>query len=264
MLILLSPAKTLDMESPTRVVRATQPAFLDESEMLVTGLQRYSKKKLGALMSISEALSATNVARFASWQRPFNASNAKAAIEVFRGDVYTGFDVDSLPKRELAQAQKYLRILSGLYGVLKPLDLIQAYRLEMGTRLKTRSGDNLYKFWGDRITDHLNQELVEMPKPLLVNLASNEYFKAVSTRKLHVPPISPVFRDEKNGDYKIISFYAKKARGAMARYLIEQRVNAADDLRGFDVLGYRYSAKSSSNGQPVFLRTEKVAARHAA
>jgi len=264
MLILLSPAKTLDLDSPSRITQATQPAFLDESEKLVTSLRRYSKKKLGALMSISDALAATNVQRFDRWQRPFNEKNAKPAIEVFRGDVYTGFDVDTLPVRELAQAQKHLRILSGLYGVLRPLDLMQAYRLEMSTRLKTRRGDSLYAFWGDRITDHLNRELVEMRKPLLVNLASNEYFKAVNVRKLHVPPVSPVFRDEKNGDYKIISFYAKKARGAMARYLIEQRVKVADELQGFTTLGYRYSARSSSDGKPVFLRTEKVAARHAA
>jgi len=259
MLILLSPAKTLDMESPVRVAGPTQPDFMEESGKLVTSLRQYRKGKLSDLMKISEPLAELNVERFKAWQPPFNADNSRPAIQAFRGDVYVGLDADSLKKRDLEFAQKHLRILSGLYGVLKPLDLIQAYRLEMGTSLKTRRGKNLYDFWGEQITRYLNEELDAMKQPIVINLASNEYFKSVKKNQLAAPLITPVFKDEKNGNYKIISFFAKKARGAMARHLILSRAKDFAAVKAFDGLGYRLDAKESSEGQLVFLRSEKAA-----
>lgn len=263
MLILLSPAKTLDMESPSRVSNPTEPAFLDASQKLVSGLKRMSRKKLGELMSISDALADVNSQRFKQWSLPFDANNARPAIEAFRGDVYTGFDVDTANPATLDKAQQQVRILSGLYGVLRPHDLMQAYRLEMGTRLKTRQGASLYEFWGDRLTDHLNAELATLDDPLVVNLASNEYFKSVNAKRLVAPLYSPVFHDQKNDEYKMISFFAKKARGAMARQLLENDARTARDLQGFNALGYRYVAKESTEFSPLFRRTEK-AARQAA
>ncbi len=259
MLILLSPAKTLDMQTPSRVAKPSLPGFMEESEKLVKTLRRYPKKKLGELMHISEALATLNAERFKQWSPEFDENNSRPAIQAFRGDVYVGLDADSLGARDLNYAQKHLRILSGLYGVLKPLDLMQAYRLEMGTALKTRQGKSLYEFWGDTITEHLNSELTTQKSSLVVNLASNEYFKSVRKANLDSPLISPVFKDEKNGNYKIISFFAKKARGAMARQLIQKRASSADDVFGFDALGYRFSEQDSSEGQPVFLRSEKAA-----
>lgn len=259
MLILLSPAKTLDMQTPSRVAEPTFPGFMEESEKLVKTLRRYPKKKLGELMHISEALAELNADRFKQWTPEFDETNSRPAIQAFRGDVYVGLDADTLGKRDLNYAQKHLRILSGLYGVLKPLDLMQAYRLEMGTALKTRQGKSLYEFWGDTITEHLNSELESQKSALVVNLASNEYFKSVRKANLNGPLVSPVFKDEKNGNYKIISFFAKKARGAMARQLIQKRASSAEDVHGFDALGYQFSEQESSEGQPVFLRSEAAA-----
>ena len=259
MLILLSPAKTLDMESPSKVAQPTQPEFVEESEKLVKTLRRYSTKRLGELMNISDSLADLNRQRFQQWEVAFNECNARPAIEAFRGDVYIGLDADTLGKRDLAYAQKHLRILSGLYGVLRPLDLMQAYRLEMGTQLKTRRGKSLYEYWGDGITEYLNADLQTQKQPLVINLASNEYFKSVRKAQLQGSLVSPVFKDEKNGTYKIISFFAKKARGAMARYLIENRAESQADVLNFDALGYRYADDESSELQPVFLRSEKAA-----
>jgi len=259
MLILLSPAKTLDMETPARFSDLSQPSFLEDSTSLVKSLRRYRKAKLGELMNISQPLAQLNVERFQTWDPPFDADNARPAFQAFRGDVYTGLDADTLNKRDLQFAQKHLRILSGLYGVLKPLDLIQAYRLEMGTSLKTRKGKNLYDFWGSRITDSLNSELAGFKLPTVVNLASNEYFKSVKAQQLTAPLVSPVFKDEKNGQYKIISFFAKKARGAMARHLIQTRAKDVSAVTQFADLGYTYSQADSSEGQPVFLRSERAA-----
>ena len=259
MLILLSPAKTLDMQTPSRVAAPTLPGFMEESEKLVKTLRRYPKGKLSDLMNISESLAKLNAQRFSQWQSEFDTENARPAIQAFRGDVYVGLDADTLGKRDLNYAQKHLRILSGLYGVLKPLDLMQAYRLEMGTSLKTRRGKSLYEFWGDRITEHLNGELALQKQPLVINLASNEYFKSVNTNKLNSTLLSPVFKDEKNGQFKIISFFAKKARGAMARYLIQQRASTGNQVLEFDALGYCYDKAQSLEGQPVFLRSEKAA-----
>jgi len=259
MLILLSPAKTLDMDTPSPVSSPTQPQFMDDSDRLVSTLKKYRPARLGKLMNLSDKLAQLNVERYEAWQPPFTKANAQPAIHAFRGDVYTGFDVDSMVKKDLDHAQKHLRILSGLYGVLRPYDLMQAYRLEMGTRLKTRRGSDLYNFWGARLTDHLNEELDSFKNPFVVNLASNEYFKSVKPKSLSAPLVSPVFHDQKNGEYKMISFFAKKARGSMARYLIESRAKNIDDIKGYKSLGYKYSKKHSTDEKPVFTRTEKAA-----
>jgi len=259
MLILISPAKTLDLETPARVKNCSVPDFLDQSELLIDRLRKYRKGRLSKLMNISDTLAELNVSRYHEWHTPFSPENARPAIQAFRGDVYLGLDADSMSKRDLQHAQKHLRILSGLYGILRPLDLMQAYRLEMGTSLKTRRGSSLYEFWGDRLTNSLNAELADRKQSLVVNLASNEYFKSVNKRKLDSTLISPVFKDEKNGNYKVISFFAKKARGAMARYLLDERSQSAEDITGFNRLGYRYYKAESSADQPVFRRTEKAA-----
>ncbi|ASJ76380.1 peroxide stress protein YaaA [Granulosicoccus antarcticus] len=259
MLILLSPAKTLDMETPSRVAEPTMPAFMEDSKKLVDTLQSYSKDKLSELMHISDALASLNAERFSSWQPQFDTNNARPCIQAFRGDVYTGFDADTLDGGDLDFAQQHLRILSGLYGVMRPLDLMQAYRLEMGTSLQTAQGKSLYEFWGERLTEHLNAELDSDQNACVVNLASNEYFKSIKPNKLSAPLISPVFKDEKNGNYKIISFFAKKARGAMARNLVKTRAKGLDQVLNFTDLGYRFDEQSSSEGQPVFLRSEEAA-----
>ncbi len=233
--------------------------FLDESEKLVRTLRRFSKKKLGQLMNISDSLVELNAQRFNQWQPENSPSNSRPALQAFRGDVYIGLDADTLNKRDLKYAQAHLRMLSGLYGVLKPFDSIQAYRLEMGTGLKTRRGLSLYDFWGDRITDHLNGEMQEKGFDLVVNLASQEYFKSVNKNKLSGSLVSPVFKDEKNGQYKVISFFAKKARGAMARHLIKNKADSVDAVCAFDSLGYQWDKRSSSHAQPVFVRSEKAA-----
>ena len=261
MIILLSPAKTLDTETPSRVKNATQPEFLARSEELVGTLKTYSPKKLGKLMSISDNLAKTNAERYGEWSTPFDTNNARPAIQMFRGDVYTGLDADTLGRGDLSYAQKHLRILSGLYGVLRPLDLIQAYRLEMGTALKTPRASSLYDYWGDDLTDALNEELANKRKPLVVNLASVEYFSAIKPKSLNATLVSPVFQDEKNGQYKIVSFFAKKARGSMARYLIQNRCKRIEDLEQFNLDGYRFSKSESSEERPVFRRSAKTFAK---
>ncbi len=262
MLILLSPAKTLDFETAPRTKQVTTPAFLDDSEKLVGTLKTYKPKKLAKLMNLSENLSELNVERFQTWETPFPEGAARPSIQAFRGDVYLGLDADTMSMSDIKRAQKHIRILSGLYGVLKPLDMMLPYRLEMGTALKTRRGKNLYEFWGTRITESLNEELQSFKTPLVVNLASNEYFKSVKKPLLQAPLIEPVFKDEKESGYKVISFFAKKARGAMARYLVENKASGADDLKDFTGLGYKYSKKESLEGSPVFLRSAKAAASH--
>jgi len=263
MLILLSPAKTLDFETAPRTSQVSTPAFLDESEKLVSALKKYKPKRLGKLMNISDALAELNVERFESWQTPFPEGVARPSIQAFRGDVYIGLDADTWKVSDLKRAQKHIRILSGLYGVLKPLDMMLPYRLEMGTSLKTRRGKNLYEFWGTRITESLNAELTEFDSPLVVNLASNEYFKSVKKNMLDAPLIEPVFKDEKETGYKVISFFAKKARGAMARYLVENKCKTENELVEFTGLGYKYSKSESSEGRPVFLRSAKAAQSYA-
>ena len=259
MLILLSPAKTLDMDAPSRVTAPTLPAHLDDAETLVRALRGRSAKALGELMGLSAPLAALNRQRYRDWARPFDADVARPAIEAFRGDVYAGLDVDTLAASELDVAQRRVRILSGLYGVLRPFDLMRAYRLEMGTRLATRRGRTLYDFWGSRLTEALNAELAGADGACVVNLASNEYFRAVDPGALTAPVVSPAFRDERNGEYKVISFFAKRARGAMARHLVRADDASLDAVRAFAGLGYRYDEASSTDAVPVFLRDERTA-----
>lgn len=251
MIVVLSPSKSMDME-PVQKVDFSQSRYLDQSGLLIKKLQRFSKKQLMEFMEISEPLAVLNQQRFKEWQRPFTQGNAKQALLAFSGDVYEGLDAASLKKREIAFAQQHLRILSGLYGLLRPLDLIQPYRLEMGRPLQTRNAKNLYEFWRETITESLNAEKGR----LLINLTSQEYFKAIDRKNLDKTIISPVFKDEKNGTFKIISFYAKKARGTMARYLIQNRITDTEGLMDFAEDGYRYNADLSKPLEPVFTRPE--------
>lgn len=257
MLILVSPAKTLDYETPAKTSEFTLPDLLKHSEALIEVCRELTPADIASLMKVSDKIAGLNAARFASWTPDFTPDNAKQAVFAFRGDVYTGLDADSLSDAALSRAQKQLRILSGLYGLLRPLDLMQPYRLEMGTRLANSRGDNLYQFWGDIVTEQINKALAEQGDELIVNLASNEYFKSVKPKQLIGQLITPTFKDKKNGQYKVISFFAKKARGMMARYLIDSEVNSYDDLIKFDAAGYYYSEAESSVNEPVFLREEQ-------
>lgn len=254
MLLLVSPAKDLDFAPLSRPIPVTQPQMLAQSQQLAAICKTLTPAELSALMHISDKLAGLNAARFGQWQLPFTEQNAKAAMFAFNGDVYQGLDAASLSDGDIAFAQQHLRILSGLYGVLRPLDLMQPYRLEMGTKLANPHGKDLYAFWQDSITAKLNQQISELKHELVVNLASQEYFKAVKPKLLNARLITPVFKDFKNGQYKIISFFAKKARGLMARYIIQQRITELSDLKDFDLAGYQFSSEQSSAKELVFLR----------
>ncbi|MBV2263623.1 MAG: peroxide stress protein YaaA [Thauera sp.] len=260
MILVISPAKALDYETPPTTATFTQPDFLDHAAELIEVLREKSPAQIAELMSLSDPLSTLNVARYASWSRPFAADNAKQALLAFNGDVYEGLDARTLDDEDLAWAQDHLRILSGLYGVLRPLDLMQAYRLEMGTRLVNPRGKNLYEFWGERITDELNRLLAREDEAgrerVLLNLASDEYFKSVKPKKLKGRIVTPVFEDWKGGRYKIISFYAKRARGLMSRYVITRRIDEVEALQGFDSEGYVFAAEASDADTLVFRRRE--------
>lgn len=260
MLTLLSPAKTLDYESPLLTQRYSEPQMLDQSQLLVNRLRELSPPQLGELMKLSDKLANLNFGRYLDWQAPFSPDNARPALWAFKGDVYTGLRAEEFDDADLDFAQQHLRILSGLYGVLRPLDLMQPYRLEMGTRLQTGRGANLYQFWGDRITRVLDQQLGDGPERELVNLASVEYFSAVQPQGLDATVVTPVFRDLKQGVYKVISFYAKQARGHMANWIVRNRIDRADRLVEFNEAGYRYCAAESSPDQPVFLRDKPASA----
>jgi len=254
MLIVVSPAKNLDVTSAVPVEDYTLPDLLDDTMTLVDRCKTLSPADLGSLMSISDKLAVLNAERFNSFALPFTQQNAKQAMYMFNGDVYAGLDAQTLGKDDVAYAQQHLRILSGLYGIVRPLDLIQPYRLEMGTKLDNAKGKNLYEFWGSDIAEKINAELKNASEQVLINLASNEYFKAVDKKALSAKVITPIFKDFKNGQYKIISFYAKKARGLMARYIIQNRLTSAKQLNQFNAAGYYYCAKESTVEQPVFLR----------
>ena len=254
MLMVLSPAKSLDYESPLTTEAHSLPDFIPRSAELISTLREYSPDKLGSLMHISDQLAHLNADRYASWSKKFNFKNSRQAVLAFDGDVYEGLDARSLTEKQLTWAQDHLRILSGLYGVLRPLDLMQPYRLEMGTRLQNKQGKDLYAFWGDDVTEALNDALAASKSQALINLASEEYFKSVKPKKLTVPVITPVFEDWKGGKYKIISFYAKRARGLMARYAIEKKITKPEQLRWFDTEGYEYAPASSSETSWVFRR----------
>ncbi|MBM7071946.1 peroxide stress protein YaaA [Shewanella sp. 202IG2-18] len=254
--ILVSPAKTLDFETPTPSSVFTLPELLGHSEEIMKVCRNLSAVDIARLMKVSDKIAGLNVARFTEWHPDFNLENAKQAVFAFKGDVYTGLDSETLSKQDMKSAQQKLRILSGLYGLLKPLDLMMPYRLEMGTSLENSRGKNLYQFWGSTITDKLNSELDD--DSLVVNLASNEYFKAVKKKDLKGQLITPVFKDCKAGQYKVISFYAKKARGMMARFIIQNNIESREQLEAFDVAGYYYSSADSTVDAPVFLREEQV------
>ncbi|MFW5825761.1 MAG: peroxide stress protein YaaA [Marinobacter sp.] len=256
MLMVISPAKNLDYESPLATDKYSQPRFLDEACELVDQLKTLEPHQISNLMGISDKLGQLNAERYRQWHTPFTPDNARPAVLAFNGDVYTGLAASEFSDREFDFAQKHLRILSGLYGILRPLDLMQPYRLEMGTRFDNRRGKDLYEFWGDTITDALNEEL-QADDGVLVNLASNEYFRSVRKKKLDARVITPQFKDWKNGQYKMISFYAKKARGLMCRYAITHGITQADDLKGFDLAGYRFSEEQSSGDNWTFLRDEQ-------
>jgi cytoplasmic iron level regulating protein YaaA (DUF328/UPF0246 family) len=254
MIVVISPAKTLDFETAPITDIHTQSDFLKESTQLIKELRKLNPSKLSELMKISDNLGTLNYGRFQDWQLPFNPSNAKQAVLAFKGDVYTGLNADTLSEDDLSYAQQHLRILSGLYGLLRPLDLIQPYRLEMGTPFVNKKGKNLYEFWDMSITHAVNKTFADEGSATLINLASNEYFKCIKPKNLKATIITPVFKDLKGDQYKIISFFAKKARGLMTRYIIENRLENPADIKHFDVDGYRFTPSMSSESEWVFIR----------
>jgi hypothetical protein len=254
MLIVLSPAKTLDYDTPPTTDAHTLPDFISHSSKLVDVLKHLSPADIASLMHISDTLAVLNAGRFASWSKKFTTKNAKQAVLAFDGDVYDGLDATSLTRKQLDYVQSHIRILSGLYGVLRPLDLMQPYRLEMGARLANPRGKDLYAFWGNIVTEALSEVLAAQKNRVLVNLASEEYFKVVKPKLLNAPVITPVFEDWKNGKYKIISFFAKRARGLMARYAAQKGINQPDKLKLFDVDGYAFAPSASDDHTWVFRR----------
>lgn len=256
MLTVISPAKTLDFDTPTLTDVYTQPAHLTQSRQLVRRLRELSTQDISKMMSVSDNLAELNRERFKQWKTPFRPDNSRQAIFAFKGDVYLGLDAYSMAPAEVDFAQNHLRILSGLYGLLRPLDLMQAYRLEMGTRLGTEQGSNLYQFWGDRITKTINRELKQSDSQTLVNLASGEYFKSIKPKQLNAEIITPAFKEYRDGEYKFIQFFAKKARGSMARYLIDRKIDNPEALKDFDYAGYGYNAELSGNNEWVFTRRQ--------
>lgn len=257
MLLLISPAKTLDYQSPLATKRYTQPELLEYSQQLIGEARNLSEAQIKALMGVSDNIASLNATRFHDWHPDFTPDNARQAILAFKGDVYTGLQAGTFSEADFDYAQRHLRMLSGLYGVLRPLDLMQPYRLEMGIKLENARGGDLYTFWGDIITHTLNEALAAQGDNLLINLASDEYFKAVRPARLNAKIIKPVFLDEKNGKFKVISFYAKKARGLMSRYVIENRLTLPEQLAHFNLDGYAWNEAMSSTTELVFTRHER-------
>lgn len=256
MLAILSPAKTLDYETPLITKKSSEPDFVEDSAELIAALRKLSPDDLSAKMKISDKLAQLNAERYADWRPVFYSDAARPAIHAFKGDVYLGLDAPSLSARDHNYAQKHLRILSGLHGLLRPLDQIRPYRLEMGTRLASARGKNLYDFWGSKVTDALNQSITDQNHRALINLASNEYSNVVQPEAIKARIINVSFLDYKNGDYKFISFFGKRARGSMARYMIDHRVKSLKQLRAFDYDGYRFNADRSAGDQWVFTRKQ--------
>ena len=256
MIIVLSPAKTLDYSSTNNIDDYSSPVFLQKSKDLIGELKKKKPNEIAKLMKLSDKLTSLNVDRYQTWKAQKKPSNnSRQSIYVFKGDVYQGLDIESFSKKDTDFAQKHLRILSGLYGILKPLDVIEPYRLEMGTKLKTERGSDLYDFWGKNISKEIEKELNKMKSNTLINLASNEYYDSVQSLSKDIKVVAPIFKDKgKDGKYKIISFYAKKARGLMARWIIQNRVKKTKDLINFDLDGYKYSKAQSTADNPVFLR----------
>ena len=248
--ILISPAKTLDMDATIVVPKTTLSPFEKDAAALIKDLKKLKATNIQNLMKVSPKIAELNAERFSNWRLPFNSSNAKVAIYAFKGDVYTGLEAESLTEEDIAFAQEHLSMLSGLYGLLRPLDLMQAYRLEMGTKFANKKGKNLYEFWGSKITKEINNREQE----IVINLASNEYFKAVDKKVLKAEIITPVFKDEKNGVLKVISFFAKKARGMMARFIIQNHITNVKDLKNFNLGGYAFNEALSTDKEWVFTR----------
>jgi cytoplasmic iron level regulating protein YaaA (DUF328/UPF0246 family) len=254
MLIVISPAKTLDYETPAKTKTFTLPDYLDDSAELIHRMREFSALDIAELMHVSSKIAELNFDRFEAWNKNFTEKNAKQAVLAFKGDVYTGLDAESFSSKDFKFAQSHLRILSGLYGLLRPLDLMQPYRLEMGTKLSNERGKNLYEFWGNTLTDGLNVQLKKIKSEYLINLASNEYFKAVKPKQINGEVITPAFKEYKNGDYKMIGFYAKKARGLLSRYIIQNQLSDIEDIKSFDVEGYKFNKSLSKGNNWVFTR----------
>lgn len=257
MFFVLSPAKNLNEKDPSPVSSFTLPDLLPEAEILMQELRQLAPQQIAELMHVSDKIALLNAERNAAWHTPFTPENAKQAVFMFNGDVYEGIAADTLKPEQIDYLQQHVRLLSGLYGVLRPLDLMQPYRLEMGTAFANTRGKNLYEFWGDKITDLLNQTLKQADSDVLINLASQEYFKSVNTKKLNARLITPIFKDEKNGKYKIISFYAKRARGLMVRYAAEHGITDPEMLKNFDYEGYSFNEAASNEAEWVFMREEQ-------
>ena len=256
MLIVISPAKTLDYETPAKTKVFTSPDYLDQSQGLINRLRNFSSLDISDLMKVSAKIADLNFDRYEAWKKPFTQKNAKQAVLAFKGDVYTGLNSETFKADDFKFAQNHLRVLSGLYGLLRPLDLMQPYRLEMGTKLKTDEGKNLYEFWGSDITEGLNKQLKKIKSDILINLASNEYFKAVKPKELNAEIITPAFKEFKNGEYKMIGIYAKKARGLLSRYIIQNKLSDPEDLKSFNEEGYRFNKTLSKGNNWVFTRKQ--------
>ncbi len=254
MLIVISPAKTLDYSTPPATKKFTLPDYLDDSQELINRVRNYSTLDISEIMAVSTKIAELNFERFKDWHMPFTAENARQAALAFKGDVYTGLNAETLSASDFTFAQKHLRILSGLYGLLRPLDLMQAYRLEMGRKIETDRGKNLYEFWGDTVTEGLNKQFKKTGSSHLINLASNEYFKSVKPKLLNADIITPAFKDFKNGEYKMMGVYAKKARGMLSRYIIENKLTDIDDIKSFDLDGYAFNKKLTDGNTWVFTR----------
>jgi uncharacterized protein len=258
MLFLLSPAKALDYETPPVTQTHTQPLFVPQAQALIEVLREKAPQEIAELMDLSDTLAGLNVARYQAWEPRFTPKNAKQAVLAFNGDVYEGLDARSLDEAALGWLQQHVCILSGLYGVLRPLDLMQPYRLEMGTRLATARGKNLYQYWGGQIASYLNERAAAEAEPLVVNLASEEYFKAVDLRVLQPRVVSCVFEELRGDKYKVVSFSAKRARGLMVRHAVQCRATSVDDLKGFDLEGYRHVPAASGPDRLVFRRDSRT------
>jgi cytoplasmic iron level regulating protein YaaA (DUF328/UPF0246 family) len=254
MIAVLSPAKTLDYKTKPKTNQFSQPIFLNDSKKLITELQKLGPLDIESLMKVNKDIASLNFERFASWSMPFNLKNAKQALLTFKGQVYVGLEAKTLTEDDLFFAQNHLRILSGLYGILKPLDLMQAYRLEMGTPLSNPKGKNLYEFWGNKITDAINNELAVHKQKVLINLASTEYSKVIKSKLIKGDIITPVFKEIKGNSFKVITVYAKTARGLMSRFIIKNRIEDPDDIKAFDTDGYLFNQQLSTNKEWVFTR----------
>ena len=256
MLIVVSPAKKLDYDTPAKTKTSTMPDFLDQSQILIDRLRQFSAIDIAELMHVSMKIAELNFDRYEGWSLPLSTDNAKQAMFAFKGDVYTGLDADSFSAADIKFAQKHFRMLSGLYGLLRPLDLMYPYRLEMGTKLDNTRGKNLYEFWGSTITDAINKQLKASKSESLINLASNEYFKSVKTKEINGEIITPAFKEYKNGEYKMIGIYAKKARGLLSRYIIQNQLSNPEDIKNFDEEGYKFNKKLSKGKNWVFTRRQ--------